>query len=135
MLVKLIDNRVCNRGFKLLHFSSLDCVQPVYDPGHYVYRSSGFDAESAETCGLYIIASPDKLVQVEFDLVDVSCQSGLIAVSLLTLVILVVLNLGYVRNFKGYARYSRVLKFTTYSRFPYHITILIDKSRCRFRIV
>ena len=73
-------------------FGSTDCVQPVYDPGHYVYRSSGFESEAVETCGLYIIAAPDKLVQVEFDLIDVSCQSGLIAVSLLMPFILLLLN-------------------------------------------
>jgi hypothetical protein len=58
-----------------------ECVQPIYDPGHYVYRSTGFEADTVETCGLYIIAAPDKLIQVEFDLIDVSCKSGLVAVS------------------------------------------------------
>jgi hypothetical protein len=51
----------------------------VYDAGHYVYRSTG---DEGQTCGLYIIAAPEKIVQIEFDLIDVSCQSGLIAVSL-----------------------------------------------------
>ena len=56
-----------------------ECVQPVYDAGHYVFRSNGGD--NVETCGLYVVTSPDKVVQIEFDLIDVSCQSGLLAVS------------------------------------------------------
>ena len=49
------------------------------EPGHYFFKSSG---EDATVCGVYIMTDPDKLVQIQFEYLDMPCASGgLVAVS------------------------------------------------------
>lgn len=49
------------------------------EPGHYFYKSAG---EDPTVCGVYLMTDPDKIVQLQFDYLDVPCNTGgLVSVS------------------------------------------------------
>jgi hypothetical protein len=49
------------------------------EEGHFFLKSTG---DTATVCGMYIIADPDRRIEVHFEYLDVPCENGgLVSVS------------------------------------------------------
>ncbi|XP_059084223.1 corticotropin-releasing factor-binding protein-like [Tigriopus californicus] len=53
-----------------------ECMTVASQPGHYIYQSNG----EASTCGVYLAANPDQLVEIELEETDVPCDGSLLVV-------------------------------------------------------
>lgn len=62
----------------------LDCVQPVFAPGHYFFTSPGFAEEAMETCGLYVVADQSEVIEVEIATTNAPCGSAKVGVILIS---------------------------------------------------
>eukprot|EP00095_Tigriopus_kingsejongensis_P011020 maker-scaffold109_size355148-snap-gene-0.14 protein:Tk11020 transcript:maker-scaffold109_size355148-snap-gene-0.14-mRNA-1 annotation:"corticotropin-releasing hormone binding protein" len=51
-----------------------DCMTVSSQPGHYTFQSVG----EAVTCGVYLVAEPDQVVEIEFKGVDIPCDGSLL---------------------------------------------------------
>lgn len=47
------------------------------EKGHYYYKASreSYSMESV-TCGVYLMANPDEVIQIHFDYIDMPCQNN-----------------------------------------------------------
>lgn len=47
------------------------------EKGHYYYKAQedSYILESY-TCGVYLMANPDEIIQVHFDYIDMSCENN-----------------------------------------------------------
>ncbi len=66
---------------------SPECMKIVSEEGEYFYRRSDSDAFGGkeQTCGVYIAAAADQIVEVEFEEIAVDCHDGgLVVVSTLS---------------------------------------------------
>lgn len=47
------------------------------EKGHYYYKASreNYDLESG-TCGVYLMANPDEIIQIHFDYIDMPCENN-----------------------------------------------------------
>lgn len=43
------------------------------EPGHYFFKAAGDDPT---VCGVYLMTDPDKIIQLQFDFLDLPCNSG-----------------------------------------------------------
>ncbi|CAH1404057.1 unnamed protein product [Nezara viridula] len=50
-----------------------DCMLVTSEPGHYFYKAPGDDPT---VCGVYLMTDPDKLIELQFDYLDLPCSSG-----------------------------------------------------------
>lgn len=76
--------------------SSVECVHVASQEGDYSYKKpANADDSSSDVCGLYIVADPDKTVEISIKYLDAPCDTGaLLAVKLLFFVaILTFINL------------------------------------------
>ena len=53
-----------------------ECMTVTSKKGLFAYQSMGAE----ETCGIFLVAAPDELIEVEFEAIDVTCESGLVVV-------------------------------------------------------
>lgn len=53
-----------------------DCIFMASEEGEFTYKSDG----SPKVCGLYFIAPPEKLVEIEFTTFNIDCKTGLAVV-------------------------------------------------------
>lgn len=50
-----------------------DCMLVTSEPGHYFFKSVGDDPT---VCGVYLMTDPDKIIQLQFDYLDLPCNTG-----------------------------------------------------------
>lgn len=62
-------------NFFLFSFPA-DCIFMASEEGEFTYKSDG----SPKVCGLYFIAPPEKLVEIEFTTFNIDCKTGLAVV-------------------------------------------------------
>lgn len=53
-----------------------ECMTVASRPGRYIYQSTG----EGSTCGVYLAANPDQLVEIELEHTDVPCDGSLLAI-------------------------------------------------------
>ena len=59
-----------------------DCITVTSKHGNFQYKASSNDMTLGATCGLYFITDPDKRIEIEITHLELSCEGGIISVSL-----------------------------------------------------
>lgn len=58
-------------------YPSIECVHVASQEGDYSYKkAANTDDSSSDVCGLYIVADPDKTVEISIKYLDAPCDTG-----------------------------------------------------------
>lgn len=59
-----------------LLFRFTDCMTVTSEKGHYYYKARDSFGLESYTCGVYLLADPDEVIQVHFDYIDMPCENN-----------------------------------------------------------
>lgn len=62
-----------SKGYSIIYLLFSDCFLITSEEGELFFKSP---SDEPSVCGIYMIAEPDKRIQVTFNYIDVPCENG-----------------------------------------------------------